>query len=60
MERVPLEEAVLEIQMGDRGKFTVSLCPPLDGTGEAPKMRWFPPADPYMAAYRDEKRGQLR
>lgn len=42
----------MKIQMGDFGSFTVSFHPRTEGEFEDPEIRWFPPADPYMKAFR--------
>jgi hypothetical protein len=60
MDRLPSAGADLGIQMGDHGTFAISLRQEPDGTGGAPEIRWFPPADPYMTAYRQMGGGNLR
>jgi hypothetical protein len=54
IDRLPEQGAELEIHMGDHGAWRIGIEPaPGDGQGELPK-RWFPPADPYVLAYRTD------
>ncbi len=51
IDRLPQAGSVVEVQMGDHGRFTLEIRPNPDCAGAPPEIRWFPPADPYMEAY---------
>ena len=55
LDRLPEGGAELEIHMGDHGKWRIGIESLPYEPGTEPAIRWFPPADPYIQAYRQDE-----
>ena len=58
LDRLPEQGAEVGIHVGDHGKWTLRIEPAGDPLRAEPEVRWFPPADPYIAAYRKDEEAQ--
>jgi hypothetical protein len=58
LDRLPEDGAEIEIHMGDHGKWRIGIEPLPCDPGTEPETRWFPPADPYMPAYKQGEETQ--